>query len=80
MKIIVRESKRNIHLRFPTGFVLNGCTAFALCREAKKHGVTLTYPQMRTLIKALRQYRKTHPDWALVEVRGAKGEYVQIKL
>ena len=80
MKIVVKESNHNIRLRFPTGLILNGCTSAALCRAAGKHGVGITHGQMRTLIKALHRYRRSHPDWVLVEVSSTKGGYVQVKL
>ena len=80
MRIIVKESDHNIRLRFPSGWMLNRFTASAICREAGKHGVKISPSQMRALIKALHQYRKTHPDWVLAEVIGAKGEHVLVKL
>lgn len=80
MKIIVKESDHNIRLRLPSRWILNRVTAAAICREAEKHGVKISHSQMRTLIKALHQYRKTHPDWVLAEVTGAKGEHVLVKL
>ena len=80
MRIIVKEGSHNIRLRFPSSWMLNRFTAAAVCREANKHGVKMSPSQMRILIKALNQYRKTHPDWVLAEVTGAKGEHVLVKL
>lgn len=80
MRLTVKETDHNIHLGLPTGLLLNRVTAFAIARKAKKHGVSVTYRQMMALISALHAYRRTHEEWVLVEVTGAKGEYVQIKL
>lgn len=80
MRIIVKESEHNIRLRFPSGLILNRFTAAAICREVGKYGVKISPRQMRMLIKALHRYRKTHPDWVLAEVTGAKGEHVLVKL
>ena len=80
MRISVKEQAHNFNLRFPTGLVLNRLTAAAICKEAGKHGVTITYRQAVGFLKALHAYRRAHKEWVLVEVTGAKGEYVQIKL
>lgn len=80
MELTVKEEAHNIHLRIPTGMLLNRGTAFALCPKAQKHGITITHRQAVEFLKALHDYRRTHKEWVLVEVKGAKGEYVQIKL
>ena len=80
MKIIVKESNCNIRLRLPTGLILNRWSAAFLCREAEKHGMKFNPSQMLALIKALNHYRRSHPDWVLAEVSGAKGEYVIVKI
>ena len=80
MRISVKEAAHNFCLRLPTGLVLNRLTAGAICKEAKKHGVNITYRQAVRFLKALHAYRRDRKDWVLVEVNSAKGEYVQIKL
>ena len=80
MKIVVKEDSRNFRLHLPTSLMLNRCVACAVCREVKKHEVKLNSRQLNRLFKVLKDYRKTHPDWVLVEVHGAKGEYVQISI
>ena len=80
MIIIVKESNRNISLRLPTGLILNRWSTAALCREAEKRGVKISPSQMQALIKALNHYRRSHPDWVLAEVSGAKGEYIIVKI
>lgn len=80
MRIIVKEENHNIRLSLPTGLLLNRCVAGAACREAEKHGVKITPRQMRALFKAIKDYRRTHPDWVLAEVHNADGEYVYVKL
>ena len=80
MKIIARKDDHNIRLRFPTGLLLNGCTAFIFYRKARKRGVQIRYSQIQTIVKTLNHYRRTHPDWVLAEIHGAGGEYVFVKL
>lgn len=80
MKIIVKEAEHNIRLSLPTGLLLNRCVAGIACRKAEKHGVRISPQQMRALFKGLKDYRRTHPNWVLAEVEGAKGEYVLVKL
>ena len=80
MRIIAKGEDYNVRLQLPTGLVCNRFTAVAISKEAGKYGVKLRRSQMNVLFKALKDYRKIHPDWVLVEVNGAKGEYVQVKM
>ena len=80
MRIIAKGEEYHVRLRIPTGLVFNRLTAAAIAKEAGKYGVKLSPRQTCILIKALKEYRRTHPDWVLAEVRGADGEYVFVKL
>ena len=80
MKITVKADEHNFSLRIPNALVLNRMTGSLVCSRLEKNEITLTTQQLRTLLKALRIYRKTHKDWVFVEVTGSNGEYVQIKL
>ena len=80
MRIIIKGEGHHMRLRLPTGLLLNRFTATAICAEAEKHGVLIRRDQMQTIIKALHHYRRTHPDWVLVEASCADGDYVWVKL
>lgn len=80
MKIIAKGDDHNVHLRIPTGLAFNRFTAGAISKEAGKYGVKISPHQARTLIKALKEYRRTHPDWVLAEVQSGDNEYVLVKL
>ena len=66
--------------RFPTGLMANGLTAGIIRRKLKKAGILLSRKQTARLIKTLRQYKKTHADWNLVEVDSQNGDTVRIKM
>mgnify|MGYP006896338248 FL=1 len=81
MKITVKDGKNfNLHLCFPTRIVLNRFTAFFLPSVLKKQNIHVTTEQILTFSKALRKYKRKHPDWNLVEVSTVKGEYTKIKM
>ncbi len=80
MKILVNWQEQNLNLRFPTGLVLNRVTAGIVARALGKKGLPLSRKQMVCCIRALNRYRKTHPDWVLVEVNSADGDRVEMKL
>lgn len=80
MKIIAKGDDHNVHLRIPTGLAFNRFTAAAISKGAGKYGVKISPHQARILVKALKEYRRTHPDWVLAEVYSADGEYVLVKL
>ena len=81
MKITVKDGKNfNIYLCFPTRIALNRFTALFLSPVLKKQHLHITTEQILTFSKALRKYKRKHPDWKLVEVSTAKGEYIKIKM
>lgn len=80
MRIIAKGDDHNVRLRIPTGLAFNRFTAGAISKEAGKYGVKISPHQARTLIKALKEYRRTHPDWVLAEVQSGDNEYVLVKL
>ena len=80
MKIIVKEPNHHIRLWIPTGLAFNRFTAAAVSKEMGKHGVKLSPGQACVLMKELKKYRRTHPDWVLAEVQSGDGEYVLVKL
>ena len=80
MKIIVSSSEHSIHLRLPTGLVFNRLTLLAIPKTLRKHGITVTYKQAATFLKALNHYRRQHRDWNLVEADTSDGEHILVKL
>ena len=80
MKIKVRAEGVNLNLPIPTGLVLNRFTAALLPKVLEESGIHVTQAQAQRLVAAIRQFRRSHPDWVLVEVHAAKGEQVLVKL
>ncbi len=81
MRIIAKESGgRGINLILPTGLVLNRLTAGVAVKALQGQGITVSRESVLALLRALRQYRKTHPQWVLVEAKSSSGEYTKIKL
>ena len=74
MKITVKADEHNFSLRIPNALVLNRMTDSLVCSRLEKNGITLTTQQLRTLLEALRTYRKTYKDWVFVEVAGGDAE------
>lgn len=71
MKIHIRDGK-TFRLRLPNRLV---CSRFVL----KKAGLPITAKQARLLRTTIREFRRTHPEWVLVEVESADGQFVQVK-
>lgn len=82
MRIKVKQGTDfNLNLIFPTGLVMNRVAAYFLFPSiAKQNGVTITRKQAVAFVKAIKDYKRTHPDWKIVEVESANGEIVEIKL
>ena len=81
MKIVVKSNDGpNLWLPIPSGLVLNRFVAGVAPQYLKEYGLDITKEQAVLFVKALNKYRRRHPQWVLVEVQSAEGEYVKIKL
>lgn len=81
MKVIVNETMGNdVNLNLPSGLFMNPVTAAVLAKVLKKHGVELPRKQISEFMKLAQDYKKTHPEWKLVEVDSPSGEHVEIIL
>ena len=68
MKISIKSDKSKMVLRFPTGLVINRLTAGIIRKSLKNKGIHLSREQTVLFIKELKNYKKTHRDWNLVEI------------
>lgn len=81
MRVIVHESTGENHdIRIPTGLALNWVTVGVISGICKRNGVEISKELLLGLIKAAKDYKKTHPAWKLVEVDEPSGEHVEIIL
>lgn len=79
MRVIVNEEDgKGVDLSLPSGLVLNPVSAIVLEKICRKHGVELPRKQLAEFMKAVKEYKKTHPEWKLIEVDEADGEHVEI--
>ena len=79
MKLIIQGGsgeKHNINL--PTGMVLNRVSAGIVCGILKKYDVKIQKKQLLELMKVAKNYKKSHPEWILLEVDDAGGEHIEI--
>lgn len=82
MRIYMEENGRqkiNVHL--PSGLVLNTVTATLAAAFVKgQDGERYTGEQLRRAVQAVNEYRKSHPEWVLMEVQTHTGQQVEIRL
>ena len=67
-------------LVIPSGIVLNPLTASILPMYLRKYDVRITGAQARKFVRVLNRYRKSNPEWSLVEVLSSTGDGVRIRL
>ena len=70
----------NLFIPIPTGLFCNRLTAGFAAKMMAQNGMDATPEQMVRFFRAVRQYKKRHPDWVLTEVHSAEGDYVYVKL
>ncbi len=80
MKIRVNTEGSRIRLWLPNWLIMNRLTAQFGAKAIKGKGAAVTGRQINRLFKAIRAYRRAHPDWVLVEVQSCAGEDVYIKI
>ena len=80
MKISIKNDDLKLTLRFPTGLILNRCTAGMVRKELEKEGIHLSRKQTVLFIKELKRYKKKHRDWNLVEISENDTNSVIIKI
>ena len=79
MRIVVKENEgKNINLRLPSGLVLSRLSAAIISSELKHKQVNISGKQLYTLFRAIKAYKKGHPEWKLVEVYGQDSSSVDI--
>lgn len=65
---------------FPTRLAINRLTAGFIRKKLRKEGVKLSRKQTVAMIKALRKYRKRHPEWNLVEIANSGGDHIIVRI
>lgn len=79
MKVIVNETTGNdVNVNLPSGLVMNPVAAAVLSKLCKKQGVEIPRKQISEFMELVKEYKKTHPEWKLVEVESPDGEHVEI--
>ena len=80
MRIHVKAGEdAKVHIRIPTALALNSFTALFLPGALEQQGIHVTYSQALHLVRTIRQCKRRHPDWVLVEVKSGDAE-VYVKL
>lgn len=86
MRIYVDDNDgTNINIRIPTGLLLNRITALILSKVLNTvpgipDNLKLSKQQLYYFLKIIKDYKKNHPGWKLVEVHSADGDVVEITL
>ena len=70
----------NLIIPIPTGLFCNRLTVGFAAKMMEQNGITATPAQMMKLFRTIRRYKRKHPDWVMVEVQSAEGDYVYVKL
>ena len=74
------EDGPNLTIPIPTGLLCSRLTAGFSAKIMEQNGIHATPEQMVRFFRAVRQYKRKHPDWVMVEVESSTGDYVFVKL
>ena len=74
------EGGPNLFIPIPTSLLCNRLTAGFSAKMMEQNGMHATPEQMVRFFRAVRQYKRKHPDWVMVVVESCTGDYVYVKL
>lgn len=81
MRVVVNSPGcKRIRIWLPSGLVFNPVAAMFLPGVVKQNGIEITREQALAMVRVINRYRRRHPDWKLVEVESATGDYVLVTL
>ena len=86
MRVYVNDNDgTNIRIRIPTGLFLNRITALILSKVLNTvpgipDDIKLSKEQAYLFLKIIKEFKKTHPGWKLVEVHSAEDDVVEITI
>jgi len=81
MQITVRGyGGKQIRLRLPSGLAMNRLSAGLFSASLRDKQIAVSGRQLSLLFSAARKYKKSHPEWKLVEVQARNGDSVEIIL
>ena len=75
----IKKNNRTL-FAFPTFLIFNTFTSRVFKGKLKEEGISLTGKQLRAIIKEGRLYKRTHPDWNIVEIETECGDVLTIKI
>ena len=78
--VVVERTGKMTRIRLPGSFLLNGLSAGFLSAKAKQKNISISASQLRILFRAIKRYKRTHPEWVLAEVNDHGGDTVKIML
>lgn len=82
MKVWIRSGKTRLLLLLPTGLVLNRLTAKIAVTAVRNRYPSLAFgtEDVQKLLDAIKDHKRRHPHWVLVDVTTADGERVYVHL
>ena len=84
MRIDIKEGNKSFCIRVPTVFLFNSFGArfikFEIKGAGKTHKISIPPKSMKNVRRCVREMKKLHADWNLIEVDDPDGSAVKIKL
>lgn len=80
MRIRIRTETSNLILPLPSSLIWNRLSGRLFAAGLRQAGASVTDEQMQHLVTALRQYRRAHRNWVLIQAHTADGTDVEVRL
>lgn len=84
MRIDIKEGNKSFCIRVPNVFLFNSFGArfikFEIKGAGKTHKISIPPKSMKNVRRCVREMKKLHADWNMIEVYDPDGSTVKIKL
>ena len=80
MRIWVKSDGRKIFIIIPNWLFTNRLFCLLAHEYLKKNGFAIPKDKLYAFMKTIKDYKRKHKDWKLVEVHSSDGDDVEIKM
>ena len=82
MKVVIKSEKTNLFIILPTSLILNRLSATIAIKiiKSKQPSIDISGYDFKKFINSIKNYKRQHKRWEVVNISSADGEIVFVSL
>ncbi len=80
MKIRIQDEDTHLQFVIPTSLICNRLATKQISKALNRGGLTISPEEAVQFAKILKEYKRHHKGWKLIEIIGADGSHLEITL